>query len=95
MECINTVFPVIIYVLGAILLIALIVVCIKILGTLKRVDKIIDDVEQKSSKIDGVFDLVANTTDTLSIISSKVFDFGIGFVSNLFSKKEKGNGKDE
>lgn len=93
MECLNTVLPIVLYVLGAILLIVLIILGIKMLGTIKRVDAILDDVEQKSLKIDGVFDLVANTTDTLSAVSSKVFDFLIGFVTGLFNKK--GNDRNE
>lgn len=95
MECMNTIFPFILYMLGAVLLVVLIVVCIKILSTLKRVDKVIDDIEVKSSKVDGVFDLVASATDTLSVLSSKVFDFAVGVVTGLVSKKEKGNEKDE
>lgn len=95
MECMNTIFPFILYLLGAALLVVLIIICIKILGTLKRVDRILDDVEVKASKVDGVFDLVANATDTLSIVSSKVFDFFIGLITGWMSKKEKGNEKNE
>ena len=47
MECLNVVFPVILYTLGAILLIVLIILCLKVIGTLKKVDKVVDDVENK------------------------------------------------
>ncbi|MEI3499017.1 MAG: hypothetical protein V8Q71_00630 [Bacilli bacterium] len=50
MECLNVVFPVILYTLGAILLIVLIILCLKVIGTLKKVDKVVDDVENKVGK---------------------------------------------
>ena len=68
MECLNVVFPVILYTLGAILLIVLIILCLKVIGTLKKVDKVVDDVENKVGKLDGVFSIIDKSTDAVSLV---------------------------
>lgn len=95
MECVEEVFPVILYVLGAILLVILIVLAMRLLKTLRKVDHIIEDVQDKSSKIDGVFDLVAQTTDAVSILSNKIIEATVGFVTGWLSKKKRGNEENE
>ena len=89
MECMNTVFPVILYILGTILLIVLIILCLKVIGTLKKVDQVVDDVEKKVGKLDGIFDIIDRSTDAVSTVSDKVIDFISSAVVKLFSKKKK------
>ncbi len=95
MECLGTVFPVVLYGLGSILLVVLIVLVFRLMKTLKKVDQIIDDVQYKSSKIDGVFDLVAQATDAVSILSNKIVESTVGVISSWLSKKKKGNEENE
>ena len=64
---------------------------IKLIRTLKKVDNIIDDVNVKINKVNGVFDIIDRTTDFASTISDKV----IGAISNFINvllRKKKGNG---
>ena len=92
MECLNVVFPVILYTLGAILLIVLIL-CLKVIGTLKKVDKVVDDVENKVGKLDGVFSIIDKSTDAVSLVSDKIIDFVSSAVMKIFSRKK--NKKEE
>ena len=61
MACINEVFPVILYFLGSILLIALIVLVIKAIKTLSKVNKFVAEIDDKQKKLNGVFDIIDNT----------------------------------
>ena len=89
MECLNVVFPVILYTLGAILLIVLIILCLKVIGTLKKVDKVVDDVENKVGKLDGVFSIIDKSTDAVSLVSDKIIDFVSSAVMKIFSRNKK------
>ena len=89
MECLNMVFPVILYILGIILLIALIVLCIKLFSTLKKVDRVVDDISDKSNKLDGLFGIIDKSTDAVSSLTDKVIEFIVGSLTNLFSRKKK------
>ena len=93
MECLNVVFPVILYTLGAILLIVLIILCLKVIGTLKKVDKVVDDVENKVGKLDGVFSIIDKSTDAVSLVSDKIIDLVSSAVMKIFSRKK--NKKEE
>ena len=79
MDCVNEIFPVILYFLGSILLISLIVLTIKVIKTVKKVDAVLN----------GVFDFVDNTTDALSIISDKLVGIVMSGISGLFSRRKK------
>ncbi len=89
MECVNTVFPIILYILGAVLLVTLIILVIKCMGTIKKINMVMDDVTDKASKLNGVFSLIDNTTDVISNIGDKVVDFVAGAVTGLFARKKK------
>lgn len=88
-NCADIVFPVILYFLASILLVALIVLVIRLIRTLGKVDKVVDDVSYKASKLNGIFELIDNTTDTLSVVSDKVVSFVSGKINNLIRKKTK------
>ena len=87
--CLNELFPVIIYILSSILLVALIVLTIKVIHTIKKVDKVVDDIDTKSKKLNGVFDMVDNAADTLAVISDKMVGFVVNGITSLFSRKNK------
>lgn len=89
MECVNTIFPIILYILGAVLLFTLILLVVKCIHTLKKVNIVLDDVSNKVGKLNGVFDLIDNTTDLISNISDKVIDFVTGAITGLFTRKRK------
>lgn len=77
-----------------ILVIILIVLGIKLIKTLKKVDSVIDDVNVKMNKVNGVFEIIDKTTDYASSISDKIIGAISNFISGLFLKR-KGKDKDE
>lgn len=80
---------IIIYSLIAILLIVLIVFVIRLFSTLTRVNKTLDDVNTKVEKLNGLFNIIDNTTDYLSLVSDKLIDKITNVISNLFNKHKK------
>lgn len=89
MECINEVFPIILYLLGSIVLIVFIVLGIRLIKTLNRVDYLIDDINTKSGKLNGIFDIVDNGADALASVSDIAVGFLTRTVRNLFERKGK------
>ena len=77
-----------------VLVIIFIVVGIRLIGTLKKIDVIIADVNDKMNKVDGVFDIIDKTTDYAVSISDKIIGAIVGFLGGKF-KKKKGNDDDE
>ena len=82
------------YIVLIILVIILIILGIKLIKTLNKVDNVIEDVNEKMNKVDGVFSIIDKTTDYAALISDKVIGGVSSFITNLL-KKKKGNDKDE
>lgn len=81
--------------ISLIILVAIFIVLgIKLIKTLKKVDNILNDFDEKMYKVNGVFDIIDKTTDIAVGISDRV----VGKVSKLIEgllKKKKGNDLDE
>ena len=90
----NELLTLILFVLLIVLVIIFIALGIKLIRTLKKVDEVIDDVNGKMNKVNGVFEIIDRTTDYASSISDKIINALSNFVSVLFRKK-KGNDDDE
>lgn len=91
---INTLFGILLYISIIILVIIFIILGIKLIRTLKKVDNVIDDVNNKMEKVDGVFNIIDKTADYASLISDKVINGISGLIGALF-KKRRGNDSDE
>ena len=87
----NAFFLMLLCILGSILIVALIVLVVKLIFTVDRVNKMLDDVEVKVSKLDKMFDIVDVITDNMSLLSDKIVDT----ISNLIRKLFNKNGKEE
>lgn len=90
----NELLTLVLFVLLIILVIIFITLGIKLIRTLRKVDEVIDDVNGKMNKVNGVFEIIDKTTDYASSISDKIINTLSNFVSVLFRKK-KGNDDDE
>ena len=77
-----------------VLVIIFIIVGIRLIKTLKKVDNVIEDVNGKMNKVDGVFDIIDKTTDYAASISDKVIGAISSFV-NVLLRKKKGNDENE
>lgn len=93
---INDVLPVILYILGSILLVILIILGVKLINTMNKINIVVDDINRKSKSLDGLFSIIDVTTDKLALLSDRMVD-GITFIiRKLFSrKKRKENDSDE
>lgn len=88
--------PIIIYILLIIILIIGIILGIKSIITIKKVEKVVDDVNEKVESLNGLFHIVDFTTDKIVMLTDKVVDGLSGFASKLFfRKKTKSNEKEE
>ncbi|MBQ9318446.1 MAG: hypothetical protein IJR82_02310 [Bacilli bacterium] len=82
-----------IYIFLAILIVIFIILGIRMLKVLTKVDKVIDQVEDRIQKTDNVFGLIDKTADLASNVSDKIIGGIFHFICNIF--KKKGNDKDE
>lgn len=87
--------PIIIYILLIILLIVGIILGIKSIITINKVEKVVDDVNEKVESLNGLFQIVDFTADKLVSITDKVVDGVSAFVSKLFLKKKKNKKEEE
>jgi len=90
----NSLLTIILYIALIVLVIIFIVVGIKLIKTLKKVDEVIDDVNVKMNKVDGVFNIIDKTADYASTISDKIIGGISKFINTLIFKK-KGKDDDE
>ena len=75
-----------------VLIIVLIVLGIKTIQTLGKVERVVDDISKKSSKLDGVFNIIDGATDMVAGFSDTIVNGitnGVEFIVNR--KKGKKN----
>lgn len=89
--------PVIIYVLLIVILMIGIVLAIKCLITLDKVEKVVDNVNDKVRALDGLFHIIDTTTDRVVLITDKVIEGITALIAGLFvnNKKNKNSKKEE
>ena len=94
MEFWLTFLPLVIYILLIILLVVGIILGIKTIITMNKVEKVVDNVNEKVESLNGLFQIVDFTTDKLVSITDKVIDGVSSLASKLFFRKKK-NKEDE
>lgn len=91
----NEVLPIILYILGSILLGILIVLGIKLITVMNKMEKVVDDINTKVSSLNGVFSIIDATTDKLALLSDRMVDGISLIIRKLFVKKNKKNKEKE
>ncbi len=76
------------YIALIVLIIFLIVLVIRAIKTLGKVDKTLDDIQEKSSKLDGVFHIIDNTTDVVVGLSDTIVSFIANSIESLVNRKK-------
>ena len=89
----NDLLVVLLYESLIILVIVLIVLGIRLIKTLKKANVMIDDINTKMSKLDGVFNIIDVTSEGAATISSKILAI-VSSALNVFTTK-KGKDIDE
>lgn len=85
MEFLQTFLPILLYILGAVLLGVTIYLVIKLLDTVDKLNVVLDDIEDKSQSLNGVFDAVEKVGETVNSVNFKL----AGLFSNVFGKVAK------
>ena len=83
------ILPVLLFTFGIILLIVLIVLGIKLIIMLEKVDRVVDNVEDKLNSLNSTFSLIDNVTDGIALFSDSIVNTLAGLVYKLFGKKKK------
>ena len=84
----NEVLPVILYILGAILLVALIVLTVKLTITIHKIDKVVDNITEKVTALDGVFSVVNAVSNKFTFITDKVVNIIYSLIEKITKRKE-------
>ena len=80
--------PILLYVLGSILLVVLIILGIKLIITMNKIEIVVDDITKKVKSLDGLFSIIDMTTDKLAMLSDRVVDTVSLFIKKVFRRKE-------
>ena len=87
--------PMILYILGSILLVVLIILGIKMIGTMNKIDEIADDISTKLKSLNGFFSVIDFTTDKLATITDKVVNGVTALINRMFRRRKKEEYEDE
>ena len=82
------VLPVILYILGAILLSALIVLTVKLIITMNKIEKVVDNITVKVQTLDTLFDMIGLVTGKFTAITDRVVDTVALLIEKIFKRKE-------
>ena len=80
---------VVLYVLGSILLVVLIILGIKLIITMNKIEVVVDDINKKVKTLDGFFSMIDFTTDKLALLSDRFVDAATSVIRRLFKRKEE------
>ena len=88
----NLFLQLLLYILGSILLIVLIILGIKLIITMNKIENVVDDINGKVRSLNGIFSVIDVTTDKLALLSDKTINFITEAIKRLFTKRKE---KDE
>ena len=83
------VLPIILYSLGSILLVVLIILGIKLIITMNKIENVVDDINGKVKSLNGLFSMIDYTTDKLALLSDRFVDTVTSLIKKIFVRKEK------
>ena len=80
---------ILLYMLGSILLVVLIVLGVKLIITMNKIEVVVDDISIKVGKLNGLFSVIDATTDKLSMLSDKMVDAVSVLIRKIFKRKKR------
>jgi len=78
---------VLLYVLGSILLVVLIILGVKLINTMNRINFVVDDINKKVTSLNGLFSVIDMATDKLSFLSDRMVDSITYLIKKIFKHK--------
>ena len=88
-ESLNAILPIFIYLLLMALIVVGIILGIKLIITIDKINRVVDDLEDKVASLNGVFRVINGISDKFSLISSKVIDTVVSLISRIGNKKNR------
>lgn len=82
-------FSCIFYILLMVLTVVLIIFTVNAIKTLNKVDKLVDDITLKSTKLNGVFNIIDGATDAVVGFSDSIVGFFTNGLNKLFNRKRE------
>ena len=70
-------------------MVILIILGIKAIQMMDKMDRIMDNIEDKVNSLNGLFAVINKTTDSIDLISSKVVGVVTNTIGRLFRRKKK------
>lgn len=89
MEGLTLFFQLLLYLLGATLLVVLIVLVIKLIYTVDKTNEILDDVDSKVKSLDGLFEVIDSTSNAIASLKDRIFDKIFGVIGKVGRKNRK------
>ena len=90
--------PIVIYILLIVVLIIGIIIGIKFIITMTKVEKVVDDVNEKVQSLNSFFSVIDFTTDKIARFSDSIVSVitsGLIKIFNIFKNKKKEENEDE
>lgn len=83
------ILTIILYSLGSILLVVLIILGIKMIMMMNKINIIAEDINTKLNSLNGFFSIIDFTTDKLATITDKFVDSVTSLIRKLFNRKKE------
>ena len=93
MEFLDALLPVVLYSLGIVLIIVLIVLGLKLIETVNKVNVLLDDTQEKLDSLNGFFNVLDTVGDKMAALTSTIVSTIINFFSGIVQKRK--NKKEE
>ena len=84
---INEVLPVILYILGSVLLVTLIILTIKLIITMNKIEKVVDNISAKVHTLDELFNIIGVVTGKVTSLTDRMVDSVALLVEKIFKQK--------
>lgn len=92
-EFLQVFLPLVIYVLLIIILVIGIIIGLKVINTIDKFDKVVDNVSDKVNSLNGFFHIIDNTTDKIVSITDSIVEKTSGLINLVFNRKKNKNKK--
>ena len=86
---------IVLYTLGSVLLIVLIILGIRLIMTMDKINKLVDNINVKVDSLNGLFSVIDFTTDKLTGISDRLVEGVTYFIKKVFNRKKEEELDDE
>lgn len=86
---ITELFSCMFYILLMVLIVVLIIFTVNAIKTLNKVDKLVDDITLKSTKLNGVFSIIDGATDAVVGFSDSIVGFFTNSLNKMLNRKRE------